>query len=280
MSAGQSIVSALADLIKMKSDGSLDDKEFASAKTIALEELFKDVQAREEGGGEFADGSKRVRRRSAKDWMTRIQQDSTATSKDADAGQTGTRTQKMFGVWGAATTEEYLGGKTPEDKASGVAATLKDFFADGSSVQMTATDADGIGFKGEGEKSSFAFGKWFKDDGTWQKLWEFYFRNVEWNLDIANGSTVTTGNVMSIDYGWTRVQSLKTKKFYECYIKSDCGYTDDMSKITFQKWTFECGGANFVKLLTDDGFTECGCPPQFTGEGTLNARSNGKAYAE
>lgn len=275
------VVQSLQDLIQMKKSGELSADEFAAAKKIALNELFEanEAAADPKKSGAAEDGS-RVRRRSVKDWMLRINQDSDNTVKGANTDQTGIRTQKMFGVWGAATTPEYIGGETPEDKASGVEACLKAFFADGSHLQLTATDADGVGFKGEAEKNSKIFGKWFKDDGTWQKFWEFNFRNIEWNLDIQNAKIVTTGNCMSVDYGWTNVQSLKSKKYYECYIKSDCGYTDDLAKITFQKWTLECGGANLIQLYKDDGFECPGVPAQNSGVGTMNARSNGKDYAE
>jgi len=273
------IVQSLQDLIGMKKAGELSDSEFAAAKKIALEEIFDDNQTAADGDAAQKGGS-RVRRRSVKDWMTRINQDSDNTVKGVDDDQTGIRTGKMFGVWGAATTEEYIGGATPADKASGVKACLDDFFADGSSIQLTATDADGIGFKGEAEKNANIFGKWFKDDGTWQKFWEFNFNNVEWNLDIQNAKIVTTGNCMSVDYGWTNVQSLKTKKYYECYIKSDCGYTDDLTRITFQKWTLECGGQGFIDLCKDDGFEVLGAKAQYSGVGTLNARSNGKDFAQ
>lgn len=265
----------------MKKAGELTGDEFAKAKGIALDEVFEanEAAADPEKSGAAKDGS-RVRRRSVKDWMTRINQDSNNTVENTEKDQTGVRTAKMFGVWGAATTEEYIGGATPADKASGVEACLKTFFADGSHLQLTATDADGIGFKGEAEKNNKIFGKWFKDDGSWQKFWEFNFKNIEWNLDIQNAKVVCTGNCMSVDYGWTNVQSLKTKKYYECYIKSDCGYTDDLSKITFQKWTLECGGANLINLYKDDGFECPGVPAQNSGVGTMNARSNGKDFAQ
>jgi len=239
------IVNDIRSLVALKKGGELSADEFTKAKAA----LFSSA-ASGPGGGKTeeqknADGEKRrARRRSVKDWLTRIGQDCAAGQKETEEldGYVDKPLSNMFALGIKFSGPGYVAdGKYRE--------TVVDFFEEGAKATYKVENLR------PGVKDSWS-GVYQGVDALTQLITILLDPSkMEWQYNVRDAKIVRYDDVLVADFGYTPLISKKTGKEYEVYVKHRNTYNADQTKLTSHQFTL-ADPDGFFALVSDDGLEE------------------------
>lgn len=237
------IVKEIKALVELKNKGELTAEEFANAKAAFFRDAGKGGAKAPTDEEKTAEGEKRrARRRSVKDWLTRIGQDCAAGQKETEEfdGYNDVKLANMFALGIKWSGPGYIAdGKYAE--------TVADFFEDGAYAEYSTENARA------GIKDVFS-GKYTKENGQLEALWKLMLNPevMEWQLNVRDAKIVRYDQELICDFGFTPLISKKSGKEYECYVKLHNKYIEGESKVVFHKFCLAAGGDGFFALISDD----------------------------
>lgn len=242
----------LRDLIQFKKSGELSEAEFSSAKAVLFGEAEEvaakgDFDSPANANNRPMEDGKRYRRRSAADWIARMQKDLKAAEAQADQDA---RKSRML-----AFTQEINNAFAPGGNSAGItpetidAALKKYYVADGY--------IDWAPFPNKPAGTNLLEGRFLVSSGQAAKALELWTNVGEYHFDFAKATMMAHSNILLMDLGWYKIIAKSSKKAYENANKIAYVFNEDITKVKYLQCYWEdldtnCDG--IIEMFADEDF--------------------------
>jgi hypothetical protein len=217
-----SFLTDLRDLIELKKSGELTAKEFTDAKGLLLGDAEKEAEnpydQTANASNRPQDGNKKYRKRSAADWLARMNKDLKVASDDDDVDARKTR---MLNLW-----QEVNAAFAPSGKSDGITAeTIND-------ALQRYYEPDGYFQYADFTKGgNILAGKWDVKSGQAAEILDLWTNCGEYHFDFAKAQMAAYDNTLFMDLGWYKIIGKNSKKPYENSNKVLVVFNDTITKM-------------------------------------------------